>query len=239
MSREPKIAWRQSQQQRLTRSVAKFNAKITRELKKNPELAEFLPQRLDVKKLRSEIRTAKDLKKVVDSVNRAFKPDSFKPLETVSGVKTTNFEFEEAKRRLRQINRDRANELKRADPSPERGTMGIGHDVNLKPKKFNINKMSNKEWGKFKSWAEKEVLSSAKVKKYDLYKENYLKGFAKELGDDNPLYQRISEMNSEQLVELYFKDPVMQLDFVYGREQAEMRIKSIEAHLDYWEKQGG
>ena len=233
MQREPNIVWRKSQQEKLTRSVAKFNAKITRELKKNSDLAEFLPSKLNTKTLKESIKTNKDLGKLVKSVDRAFKKDVFAPVSTKGGIKTTQYEINEAKLKVRQINRERAVELKKANPSTERGTMGLMRDVSLQPKKFDIDKMSNKEWEKFKRWAEKQTMSSFKQGKMEMYKNNYLVGISNTFGEGSEIFNRFSAIPADKLVELYYKDPVFSIDFIYDPIELERRQNELMAHLEY------
>lgn len=232
MQKEPNIAWRQSQRNRLSRSVSKFNAKLTRELKKNPELIEFLPARLNVQELRASIKTAKDLNNLVKTIDRAFKEDAFVPVQTEKGVKTTKYEIRETKLKVNKINRSRAKEKEKANPSTEKGTMGLLKTANLVPKKFDLEKMSQKEWEKFKAGVDKQILANSSFERKQRYRDNYLKAIEEVFGTDNELYERILNADIDSLLEAYYNDPILQLEFVYDPLQMSVIYQAILEHLD-------
>lgn len=214
MQKQPKIAWRQSQRQKLSQSVSKFNAKITRELKKNPDLAEFLPAKLNVKDLKKNITTAKELSTLIKSVDRLFKPGALMPITTDKGIKTTLYEIKEVKLKVNKINRARAKELKEVKPSTETGTMGSIQSNNLRPKKFNINKISPRDWGKYKAGIEIEAKDNFYSRKAELYKENYLKSIEFNLGSEGEeLYNYVSELDPEFVYRNFYNDPILQIGF--------------------------
>lgn len=45
MPKQYNIKWRKSDREKISKTVRKFNAKITRTLKKHPEFAPYLPEK--------------------------------------------------------------------------------------------------------------------------------------------------------------------------------------------------
>lgn len=235
-----KIKWTKQQQQRLSKNVSRFNAKLTRTLKANPALAPYLPKRLDAKELRSTIKTAKDLTQLVQSIDRAFKPNAFEPINNAEGVTTTQYELNEMKIKVRRINRQRKRELEELQLSPAKGTMGMVSANNLKPKKFNFEKITPNEWDKFVASAELQAMDSYKESKWELYKENYLQACAQELGIwGTSIYDLVYEMPADA-VAAAMDNYYLTIPFLYSKydkgAKAEIILSEWQRHYSKWKK---
>lgn len=69
MSKNRPIKWNQNQQKRLEKAVRNFNNKITRLEKKDPRLKSMLPERIDLKDMKENIKTATDLNREVKALS--------------------------------------------------------------------------------------------------------------------------------------------------------------------------
>lgn len=235
MPRTSNIKWRKSDKQTISKTVQQFNAKITRTLKKHPEWADFMPERLTVKGLTEKIQTRKDYNREVRSVQRFLRKGAEAPYQSKSGIKTTHWEKKEIGYKVAQVNRQRTIEAKRANVSTEKGTMGSIEANNLKPKKYNIDKIKPSDWNKFVNTLEKQVMSNYNYDKMVRYKENYLKAIIRNLGTEGKakeLYAYVSQLDPEFMYNVYYDDPVLQIQFTSDPLPADMIAESA---LEHWQ----
>ena len=235
MPRTSNIKWRKSDKQTISKTVQQFNAKITRTLKKHPEWADFMPERLTVKGLTEKIQTRKDYNREVRSVQRFLRKGAEAPYQSKSGIKTTHWEKKEIGYKVAQVNRQRTIEAKRANVSTEKGTMGSIEANNLKPKKYNIDKIKPSDWNKFVNTLEKQVMSNYNYDKRVRYKENYLKAIIRNLGTEGKakeLYDYVSQLDPEFMYNVYYDDPVLQIQFTSDPLPADMIAESA---LEHWQ----
>ena len=237
MQKRYNIKWRKSDENELAKAVRKFNAKRTRILKKNPKMEEYLPTKISTKKIRDEIKTRRDFKNVLNSIERFKRKGAEKPIITKEGVKTTAYEKKEIEIKVRAINARRTAERKRANVSTEKGTMGTIRENNLQPKKADINKIKKSDWEKFKESVEKQSRDSYFQDKYERYKENLLKGLENAFGEKGKMLQEIAkQIPAEQLTQMYYDDPILQIDFIYDPLEMDIKIDAMTEHLkEYFE----
>lgn len=238
----PRIKWNDAQKKRLAVNVGRFNAKITRTLKANPNLAPYLPKKLDAKELRKTIKTNKDLTYLVQSIDRAFKPNAFEPVNNAEGVTTTKYQIREIQIKNRRINTQRKREADELQLSTEKGTMGTVGANNLKPrKKFDFEKIKPSEWDLFVASTEKQAMDSYKDTKWDLYKQNYLKACSEQLGFwGTSIYDFVYEMPSAAVAaamdNYYLTIPFLYTKYEYAA-KAELILSEWERHYSKWKKE--
>ena len=221
----------------LTRTVKNFNAKITRLEKRHPELKEFLPEKISVKDLKNNIETRQDFNRELKSLKRFSKKGAEKPVLSKSGITTTAWEKKEVGYKVALLNRKRKAEREKANVSTEKGTMGTIENAGLKPKKYNINTIEPSSWERFKKNVEKQIKSSYFDEKKELYKQNYIKGFINVFGGGfivgfDSVLQKLKDMPADELVDLYYNDPVMELDFIYDPLECFQKFTSIHERLN-------
>ena len=237
MQKRYNIKWRESDEKELAKAVRKFNAKRTRLLKQIPDLEEFLPAKISTKEIREQIKTRRDLKNELNSIERFMRKGAEKPIVTKEGIKTTTYEKKEIEIKVRAINARRSAERKRANVSTEKGTMGTIRENNLRPKQVNINKIKKSDWEKFKESVEKQARDSYFQGKYERYKENFMKGLENAFGEKGRELQEIAaQISAEQLTQMYYDDPILQIDFIYDPLEMQVKIDAMKEHLtDYLE----
>lgn len=232
MQKRYNIKWRESDEKELSKAVRKFNAKRTRLLKQVPELEEFLPPKQSVKALRESIKTRRDFRNEINSIERFMQKGAEKPIVTAEGVKTTAYEKKELGIKIRAINARRAAERKRANVSTEKGTMGTIRANNLQPKQVNIDKIKKSDWNKFVESVEKQARDSYSQEKYERYKENFIKGLENAFGESGvELVALAEQIDPETLSQMYFDDPILQIDFIYDPLEMQVKIDAITEHL--------
>lgn len=232
MQKRYNIKWRDTDEKELAKAVRKFNAKRTRLLKQVPELEEFLPPKASTKEIRKSVQTRRDFKNELNSLERFMRKGAEKPIVTKEGIKTTVYEKKEISIKVRAINQRRAAELKKAAPSTEKGTMGTVRENNLKPKQYDIDKIKKSDWKKFVESVEKQSKDSYASDRYDRYKENFIKGLENAFGEKgSELIEIAKQIDAETLTQMYYDDPILQIDFIYDPLEMQVKIDAMEEHL--------
>lgn len=232
MPRVSPIKWNDNQRALLSKQVKRFNAKLTREAKRSPEKAQFLPPKLSVKELKQQIKTSKDLRLFSSKVDRAFKPKAFDLIMSKNGVITTQYQVQELKLDVRRINQARKREAEKANVSTEKGTMGTIEANNLRPKRFDFDNIKPKDWDKFVESVEKQAMvDSYNLEKILKYKEDYLRSVQDLLGSyGRDLYEFVSKLPADFIYGKFYDDTLLQISFISdpipAREIAESALEA-------------
>lgn len=233
MQKQTNIRWRQSDIEKVKREVKRFDAKINREIAKNPAMALLLPAKKYTKNVLENINTRKDLNSFYRSTENFFKKDATKIL-TFGEFQTTKYEHKEALTLTRRINKMRERELVEMNPTTDKGTMNAIEANHLKPKIYNPAKQSpGAAWRKFMESVEKQSRYGYTADKADLYKENYLKAVKNQLGEAGKgLYDKVKGIDSNTFYSAYYDDPLVQIEFIYDPLQQEIIADAAIAHWD-------
>lgn len=227
------IKWSKTDSKNLASAVRSFNAKRARLIKKDPTLEQYLPDKVTVKELKGEVITRRDLNKTLNSLERFKRKGVENLVQSEAGVITTRYELRELQLKVRIINQRKAAELKRANLSTEKGTMGSIRSNNLKPKKFNFKTMTPGNWEKFVESVKKQSSAKYDYEKLQRYKENYLNALERVFGEQGKdLIERVSKIDARILVDAFYNDPVLQVDFIYDPHEMALVIDQINEHLD-------
>jgi hypothetical protein len=138
------LIWKKSDEKKLSSYVQKFNAKRTREQRKNPNMAAVLPEKLDTQLLRKNIKNRKQLNIYYKQIERFMKTE-LKIVTNSQGFAVTNYELNEVRYSVQSENARRRHEQKIIDNIPIR--IG-GKKVNQKTKSKQENKTNKKIKGK-------------------------------------------------------------------------------------------
>ena len=101
--RQNKIRWGKSEKQELQRIVKNFNAKIDRNIKKNPN-ADYLPTKIHYKDLVNSIETRKELNSIKESLQRFSKKGMEKLVTLDSGITVTKWHERELEDSVKSFN---------------------------------------------------------------------------------------------------------------------------------------
>lgn len=219
MSKRYNISWRESDNQALSKAVKNFNAKISRLEKKNPEMAEYLPERMSVKKLKGLIDTRQDFNREINSLRR-FTKRGAEEIVTIPNtdykLKTTKWQKEDITRRVGTINRRRKARLDEisgyeATSRGEklgytRGEFGMGKadERALNPMKPFTQKMTRQDL--------KRKFEAARYNSRDLYfdskdeqlRQNYIRGLERNYNPED-LADVIDSIENMDFKEFYKK----------------------------------
>jgi hypothetical protein len=233
MSKGNKIKWRNVDEDKLSKAVKNFNAKIVREMQKDTNIIEYLPERVSKAELRKQLQEGNraEFNKTINTLKRFSKRGAEEIITNQAGISTTKWELKELSLQVAAINRERTNERKKAE-NVEVETHGkkMGYTraqgdtsrlVNLQPKKFNFeNITSYKEYDKMKESINKQADSDYRTKQNVNFKAQYMANVEEKL----PSYAKqingiLENLSSEKMAEIYYRDEQADIKFVYEVKQ--------------------
>lgn len=235
MPKKPNIKWRDKDVAELQRVVRNFNAKLDRVANKNPDNAPYLPSKLSVKGLKSNIDTRQEFKRITNSIKRFSRKGAEEIVTSETGLTKTKYEIRENKLKARIVNRARNLEVKQLGLSIQNGTMGSIENNNLKPKVVHTNKTS-KEWDKVVESLDRELKSNFKDELAEQYKERYLQAVKNVFGGDGyELYNFVDSLDALKMMRLSISNPILSIDYVYEPSDMELEEKA-DLILNEWQE---
>lgn len=233
MPRKPNIKWRNIDRVTLSKTVQQFNAKLTRTLKRNPELIDILPDRITIKDVRESIQTRDDFNRAIKSYKRFLKKDATKIVSNKQGLRTTKWQRNETQYKVNRINQIRRAERKRANVSTEKGTMGTILENNLKDKNYNFNTIQPQNWNKIMNQINKMISENYMDDMYVRYQQNYIKAMFNVMPPDMAatLQEMVNKFTPEQFTQLYYSNPLLGIDYFYSPEDIQSVYDTILEEL--------
>jgi hypothetical protein len=244
MPRKPPIKWRESDAEKLAREIERFNAKIYRTRNRHPELKSILPETIkkeDKQKLIQELRaqTRSEFNKAIKSLERFSRKGAEQAITSKTGNTVTKWEKREVGIKVAQINRERTRQRKIAENMEvtsrgqsvgmKRGEMGSERMNELRPKKFNFDKIKGgKEWEKFKASVDRQASYEDKLEKMETYKRNYLKGLDSYGGYADHIKAIVEGLPAELVVEIYYKEQEATITFHYEKQDMDAKLDVLE-----------
>lgn len=232
MSRRSKIHWKDGELESLKDLTSAFNKKVAAAKRRFPELKHVQPTTYSPNKLQNigESRGRQSLKREINRMKRYLKEGAEQPVVLESGAATTEFQLAENKRTVQNINQYRRNIAKKVKEgaSPERGTAAKAHrDIHDRMMKDKSQIVSGAKFEQYTQHIE-EMLENYRTGYYDeLYKQNYLSAVEANYGKNSPLYKTVEAMRAEDLVNMYYRDIITTIDFVYHSDDADARMARI------------
>lgn len=234
MQKSHKIRWRDSDVEQLARKVKNYNAKLSRELKKNPEAAQFLPEKISLKEIKKTIATRKDLNRQLEKLSDFMKRNSTQLVTNAQGETATIFEIEQTKKNIQRVNAQRRAEQKRVDNMPVRID---GQEVNVrrmaqriknKPIKFDFDKSKKGEFSKFAKYVESQMLDSnyfVKARQHvEILKNVWTANYSRD--NYNKLCAAIDNIAPEKILEEYYRGVVeFDPEFHYRLEDENVKVE--------------
>ena len=245
MSRKSTIRWGESDAEKISREIQKFNAKIYRVKSKNPDVIGILPQTIkkeDKKKLIEELKTKSrsEFKKEINSLARFTRKGAEKIITSKTGNKVTAWEKREVGLKVAQINRERTRERKIVENMDatsrgekiglNRGEMGSERMNELKPKKYNFDKIKGgKEWEKFKASVDKQASPESRNERMEAYKTNYITSLKNAYGEyAKDIIDLVEGLPAEKVVETYYTEQEATPIFQYDKLEMDFKLDILE-----------
>ncbi len=226
-----KIKWRNKDFAKLKRVVKNFNAKITRILNKNPYASGYLPDKISYKELKVSIEYRSDFNNIINSLKRFSAKGAEKMVHGINRP-VTKWERKEVAIKKGVLNRIRAVERKKLNPSPLTGTMGIINEMQLRPKSYPTGKTA--DWDVFRAQVFKLTSQKYRAEKSEKYLQNWKKAANNNLGRYATIVNILAErMGGKDLNDAYVRNDDLQIDYHYTEmDQAIKAGKIIEAFAD-------
>lgn len=224
------IRWRKSDEAKARDLIARFNRKVYRQRKKGVvKQPETIRKKEFIEELRRGSRA--EYNRRMKSLENYLKRGAEKKYITREGVNITVWEKNEIDRAIRTVNARRRAALEKYQPSTYKGTMGTIERANLRPKKNRIQRVLPSEWESFKKSVEKSAKMSDPAYSAKRYKENLMQAVKNRYGKGT-LYEIIKDISPEKLVEFYYNEPLLQIDFIYDPHEAEEVEQVILGRLE-------
>ena len=252
MAKQYKIRWTAKDTAELSKSIKRFNAKLTRISKKAPSISYLLPEKVSEKELKDLISTRADLKREINALNRFSKrgaEELVKAPKTTNNVYVTKWQKEELSRRVALVNRKRKARLKEFEslPAKSRGQelgytvgqkrayigMGRAEEVSLLPMIVFAPSMSPSEIRmKYKSAREQSKSSYFTEKDYRC-KENFLKGIRENYNyeDVKDVIARIEAMDIREFLRVFYEEGAT-FEFASPDGMSDAKRFEYEGYLD-------
>lgn len=248
-----KIQWTRGDYITLGRAVSDFNKKIKR---LESEEINYLPEQRDYKEVKENIKTRKELEKVLASL-RSFKQKGAEELYKKSAEPITKWEYQQTQKEIRAYKAKIRYQLKKLGERPK-NLMGDGKEKTLKAELQGVKsfyKRTGKEYQELKKKIEFKASHDYKYIKALYYQENFLKeleDLAKESDEFQIVYDYFKSIKDpirmfkigqrSQAIQDFFtwyKQPENYASFESKEELAEYILKEygIEAEIENQEKE--
>lgn len=218
---------KQSDFDKLHQTVLRFNAKLN----EYPKQGVKLPNYRSTEQLAKRIEKwgYNEFRREIASMERfiAAPPEIY---TTEQGVNITLWEKKEIDKAIQTTNRKRAAELKKYEPSPYKGNMGLIERQNLRPRKNAVEEVLPKNWDKYSAGVIKQAYEPKRIRQQK-YKQNYLNAVISEFGRDSSLYKTVLKIPPSKMSDALYKNVFLQIGFVYDNENREVMERKI---MDEW-----
>ena len=214
-------------QKELSKAVHAYNEKIRYHEQKGRDV---LPEREYARDLKKKLSTAQDYEREINRLRRFGKADVTKTttIGRYDNIEITQYEKQEIKRQVENINRRRARKLKAIQekeisvggkPSGfKRVQMPSFREADLTPKKLNWKRFaSKKELEKYKETIDYQRMSDYFDRRAEGFKRNYIKSLQTIYGEKaiKPLTDKISGMKASAVEEMYYTEQDVSTEYNY------------------------
>lgn len=233
MARSSRIKWTNADDERLINIAMRFNAKIAYVGIEKPHIAGIQPAPVSVQDLKSHLLSypRSEFTRTISSLSDYLKEGAELPFTTSKGVNTTHWQMEQIERTFADINKARESEIDKFKPSIYKGTMHTIKESGLLPRKNTVQEVLPKNWDKWLSRIEAQRLSYIGDERYERYKQNFIKAVDVNLGSEE-LHNKLEKIPAEVLVQEYYTNPMISIDFVYDPKDAAEISEALMQRLD-------
>lgn len=229
------IRWAKSQQDRLKSTLRKYNATIRKAERAQPELVQFLPEKLYYKDTKGQVQTARELNALIKSLNRVVK-SGIEVVVTEGGVTTTNIELERVQGLYDKVEREKKRRRTKLEKARTPGRMGTEAEASLRPRTLKPSNVKMEGWETFVKTLERQAAKEYWDERDKQYKENYIEGLWRNFGDRPDtleVVEIIQKIPPATMLLAAQQNPDLVFDFMYPH-SGEEREDHLEAILDGW-----
>lgn len=241
MSKQYNIHWRRSDYSKLSHLIRKANKKSFGLEVTRPDLAGHIPELMDYKTEKANIKTRQDFNNFINKWNRYLREGSEELIKSERGAVATKFEVHEFQIAQNAENARRRAQRKKLEKTEttiggektgvNRAEMGRVKDNALKDSKKSFKNMSQKEWeNAFKNF-DKKMNSATRESEKLRHIRNYIKGLIAE-GYSQELVDTMTHIPLEDFSKVFYSDEIGTYDFIY--DPLELKMKQEEL-IDLWQ----
>lgn len=209
---------------RIEQAVRDFNAKVDRVRAEQPQIAHLQPNKVSLQQIKASLTGASrsESERVISNLKRYMMEGAETPYTTAQNVLTTVWEKEITEANIEKLNRNKAKQLSAANKraSIYTGTLHAVDDMNLKRRQNLVEEIQPKDWKNYVESIDRAAYNSDPKVRNELYKANYLRAVANTFGEDSPLYDIMSKAKSSEIIDSYFSNAILGIDFVYDEHDA-------------------
>ena len=239
------IKYRESDAEKLRRTVENFNRKIRRAAARG---VENLPETLSIRDLRREIGTRADFNRTINSLRRFSRKGAEAAAPAPEGYyRMTKWERQEIARSLSIINRARAREFARINEMEvksrgiplglKRGEMGPARTKAFLPKQKAEKFRSRSELEEYRRTLAKQAKQGYISGTDEQYKQNYFKALRDVYGAAaEPLIARLDTLPARTMVNKMYAEQEGDIHFIYDRFDKRAKMEILES---IWESEIG
>lgn len=221
MSKRSNFNWKSADETELKKAVKNFNAKITRQTKKNPDNAKYYPEKVSYSELKNLIKSRHDLNREINSLRRFSEKGAEKIVELPGynkhNISLTKWQKEDMQRRTYNINkkrkrrRDAVANIEMTDRGEslgyKKGEFGMGSikDLETAPTTAFTDAMELRDLkGRFKA-LRKESSSEYWNEKDEILKENYIEALERNYNESDvkEITEKIKDMSHAEFRKVF------------------------------------
>lgn len=229
------IKWTKGQNKKLQKAVKRYNAKIEREMKKNPALEETTIRKRTVKELKQEISTANDLNVILRELDRAFGKKAFEVTYTQGGFPLTRYEITNTRLQVQRINKARKKQREKIPEKPEYyGTVEVIKKQALPDRRVpDFDNIKKEQWDKIAASLRNQQLDNYYENRDQQFKDNYIKALRENFGSNAiDIIDLLSNISGGDMIKEMYGNYDLSIDFIYAPEEAEAKLQLL---LETWE----
>lgn len=228
MQKQHRLRWKPGDSEALQRAIGKFNKRVESLEKKNPTLKNYYPEKVSYDWYRDVINTRYDLKREIRTLEK-FSKEGMEELTPVGETAMiTKWQMSESKRRVKYINKARAERFERVKGIQVR-TAGIKRDYTKADMGF--AKEDLRQYDPMEIVAEHSGQGDLRMKwraivrqsSREYYTEsdyqwrrNYIDSLEKNFGSNaDELIDKIKDMNIDEYLDIAYGDTDAEIQFNY------------------------
>ncbi len=228
MSKVYEMRWTDKDNDELYRVVKNFNQKRDYHFKQNAESRPYLPEKVSIKDIRSDVYSRRDFNIMMNKLKRFSRTGAEKIVSTKGGAITTAWGKRELKLETKALNLRNLYRKKKLDISVSKGNVTSADELHLQPYDIkSIEKKSQKEFEMFKQAMDIKMQDIYMKEGFKSYKDNYITGIKSMLGGNEDLINLVESLGDEEFFHLTAGHPDARINFMYEPQALNTKINVI------------
>ena len=228
MAKTYKMRWTDKDNAELYRIIKNFNQKRDYHFKKDDASRPYLPEKISIKDIRSDVYSRRDFNKMMNKLKRFSTTGAEDLISTRGGAVTTKWEKKETVLETKALNLRNLWRKKKLKISVEQGNLSSADELHLQPYDIKaLEQKSQEEFKKFQEGIEKKLQDAYMKEGFETYKDNYLKGILNQLGGNKDLIKLVKGIDAEELFHMTAGNPDARINFMYEPQDLLTKIDVI------------